>query len=235
MADSFSCGAAFILEGDTEKVFYLTLLRHFCSKHSGTQLDKHIDPASGEPFYVLTRSNSSKMLIKLFVVGTITQVSHSGSWFVSRCCQPYKSIQWSIFLCYDTDNYLNNISKFYEGDWKALRQTLNRRKTKEIVDLAASADIEDIMLQDSDGVYAFLGLPPAPIPKASKGKTKMKKIFRSKGPGVAYHEGDRAEPLITALDLDRIIAQSPVPLREVERICFIEEVENISVQMSCTF
>lgn len=48
----------------------------------------------------------------------------------------------------------------------------------------------------------------------------MKKIFRAKGPGYAYHEGDRAEDLIKALDLDKIILESPVPLYRIQQECF---------------
>ena len=38
------------------------------------------------------------------------------------------------------------ISKFYEGDWAILRSSLKR--ATQIFDIAASADIEDIMLID---------------------------------------------------------------------------------------
>lgn len=65
---------------------------------------------------------------------------------------------WTVYLCYDTDSSNSNISKFYEGDWKILRQDLEKSKTTTIVDLAASADIEDIMLYDIESVLAFLGI-----------------------------------------------------------------------------
>lgn len=123
-------------------------------------------------------------------------------------------------MCYDTDNYTPNISKFYEGDWLELRKAIAKRKSCSIIDLAAQADIEDIMLLDVDGVFRFLDLPAGVIPSGAKGKSKMKKIFRQKGPGSAYHEGARAEKLINALDMDRMIALSPVPLSEIRLKCF---------------
>jgi hypothetical protein len=73
------------------------------------------------------------------------------------------------------------------------------------------------MLLDSEGVFRFLGIEPIPIPGGSKGKIKMKKIFRTKGPGYAYHEGERAKPLIEALDLNKIISLSPIPFLEIEQ------------------
>lgn len=56
----------------------------------------------------------------------------------------------------------------------------------------------------------------------------MKRIFRLKGPGVAYHSGNRAESLIQSLDFDRITSVAPIPLQDVERICLGEyrKVEN---------
>lgn len=225
MEERFEKGIAFILEGDTEKVFYLALLKHICQKYDGVTLNKHTDSNSGEIFYTL-ESSSIQVLIKFNVVGTISQISNSGNWFETRCYTQYKNLEWTIFLCYDTDNYVPNISKFYEDDWKELRKTISKRKSCSIIDLAAQADIEDIMLVDADGIFKFLGINPIAIPTGSKGKIKLKKIFRSKGPGSAYHAGERAEALINALDLDKIISTSPVPLNKIQEKCFNCFVDN---------
>lgn len=219
MVDCFEKGIAFILEGDTEKVFYLSLLKHLCKKYNDISLQKQTDPNSGEILYVLGNS-AHKVLIKFNIVGTISQITNSGSWFEKRCYGQHKNLKWTVFLCYDTDNYTPNISKFYEDDWKELRKSISKRKACSIIDLAAQADIEDIMLVDSDGVFSFLGIAPTAIPSGSKGKLKMKKIFRLKGPGCAYHEGVRAEPLINSLDFDKIISISPVPLNLIQQECF---------------
>lgn len=228
MDKDFSFGASFILEGDTEKVFYISFLEACCKKYPGARLEKLPIQATGEICYVLTRGDGSKILVKLFVVGTISKVTNSGKWFIERCYHTHKPLRWYVFLCYDTDSYLNAITKFHEGDWKALRTTLNKGRPLGIIDLAAAADIEDIMLSDSDSVFSFLDLPPVPIPSGKKGKQKMKRIFRLKGPGVAYHSGNRAESLIQSLDFDRITSVAPIPLQDVERICLGEyrKVEN---------
>lgn len=220
MGETYSHGVAFIMEGDTEKVFYLMLLDHYCKKHQGARLDMQLDSTTGETHYILTRSDGSKVLIKLFVVETISQVTHSGTWFVKKCYQAHKPLRWTVFLCYDTDSYLDNITKFHEGDWSELRKTLQKGRPNKIVDLAASADIEDIMLCDSENVFDFIGITPVEIPAGSKGKRKMKALFRLKGTGSAYHEGERALPLIATLDFDRIISLAPIPLQDVEDVCF---------------
>ena len=50
MGECFEKGIAFVLEGDTEKVFYLALLNHLCKKYEGLSFEKNIDPNSGEIF-----------------------------------------------------------------------------------------------------------------------------------------------------------------------------------------
>lgn len=219
MDSCFEKGIAFILEGDTEKVFYAALLSHLCSKHDGMSFEKNTDPVSGEIFYTIGTAQQ-KVLIMFNMVGTISQITNSDNWFEKRCYNRYKNLKWTVFLCYDTDDYTPNISKFYEGDWKELRKRISRHKSCSIVDLAAHADIEDIMLLDQENVFKFLEMDPIPIPPGSKGKMKMRKLFRIKGRGCAYHAGKRAEPLINSLDFDKIISLSPVPLSQIELECF---------------
>ena len=215
-------GAAFILEGDTEKIFYLALLEYLCKKHSGWRLEKEFDPKTGEVRYFL-ESEEERTLIKLFVVGTISQLTNSAQWFEKSCHKLFSSVKWTVFLCYDTDSYASPITKFYEGDWDELRKSLSKSRAEQIIDLAAQADIEDMMLLDSDSVFRFLNMEPCEIPSGAKGKRRMKKLFRMKGPGVAYHEGNRAADLIQALHFEVILERSPLRLDRVEELLFSEE------------
>lgn len=82
------------------------------------------------------------------------------------------------------------------------------------------------MLLDSESIFQFLEIKPVPIPAGSKGKRKMKKLFRLKGMGSAYHEGERALPLISALNFDRIISLAPIPLQYIDEACFIKHTAN---------
>lgn len=219
MKEKFSRGIAFILEGDTEKVFYRELLEFYVSKHPGSDFQETQDDKSGEVYYELTTPNAV-VIVKMFVVGTISQLTNSSKWFENFCCRAYPSLNWFVFLCYDTDSYKEPVTKFYEGDWSVLREQLSQNHAAEIVDLAAQADIEDIMLLDASSIFDFLGIEPCPIPSGSKGKRRMKKLFRSVGRGNAYHEGKRAKTLIKALDFSVIIAEAPVDFASVERACF---------------
>ena len=217
MNEGFTKGIAFILEGDTEKEFYLSFLTFLCAKH-GVTLEKQINCSNPDIIY---KVNTTKeiFLIKFHVVNTITQMPQSARWFTTQCYDKNKSIpDWSVFLCYDTDDYKNDITKFNEGDWAILKNSL-KKKANRVIDIAAAADIEDVMLTDLLGISNFLGgLDDLTIPTGRKGKSKMKKLYRRAGQ--TYHEGTRARPMIDSLNMQCIMDNSIVPLREIEKILF---------------
>jgi len=218
MIKNYTDGIAFVLEGSTEKIFYLNLLKYFADIDKKIVFKKVILEEEGEIFYEWT-SETKKIIIKIYVVGTITQISNSGKWFLSKCSEKLK-IPWSVYLCYDTDSPKADISKFYEGDWKRLREVINKGRTKKIVDLAASADIEDILLYDLEGICGFLNIPVPDTLTGRKGKAKMKALYRSCG--ATYHEGDRAENMINALNKEKIITNAPLDLQQLKKDIFGE-------------
>lgn len=217
MEKKYKYGYAFVLEGDTEKEFYYALLEHLCKKHDAT-ISRIVDTTSPDISYEL-QMGDEVVLIKFNTVNTITQVPRTGKWFNIQCVSKYGSgILWYVFLCYDKDDYKEDISKFHEGDWAVLRKSL--KKAKQIVDVAAAADIEDVMLQDINHVCHFLGCSPPVTLVGKKGKSKMKNLFKEHG--MYYHEGKRARDLIGALDMDFLIDINIVPLKEIERLLFNE-------------
>lgn len=215
MEKTFKNGYAFILEGDTEKEFYYALLEHLCKKHN-VNLSRIVDKSSPDISYEL-KMNDYALLIKFNTVNTITQVPRAGKWFKTQCVSKYGAgVAWNVFLCYDKDDYKDDISKFHEGDWAILRESL--KKAKQVIDVAAAADIEDVMLQDINHICGFLGCAPPVTLSGKKGKTKMKNLFKEHG--MYYHEGKRARALIDALDMDFLIDKDIVPLKEIERLIF---------------
>lgn len=213
-------GVAFIFEGATERVFYYAMLEYFCTKHEGVCMREEIDEITGDRQWVITDGIQST-LIKAYTVGTvIAHVQAGANWVRNHCAARYKQIDWTVFLCYDTDAYKYDVSQFHEGDWKYLRKAIERNaRMKTIIDLAACADIEDIMLSDIEGVCTYLGVPIQALPEGKKGKTRMKKLFREAKQ--TYHEGERAKPLIEVLDKDRIICRvTSIPFARIEDECF---------------
>ena len=210
MNGAYTRGIAFIMEGTTEKVFYRAFLKWIAESNNCTfARGESID--NGD-IYFEWDNGTEKVLIKFNVVGTVTQVSHSGKWFTTKCSKEYR-MPWKVLLCYDTDNSENDISKFYQDDWKILRNDLKRARAEEIIDLAASADIEDIMLYDVEGVCRYLGIEVPEKLTGRKGKAKMKALYRSCGS--TYHEGDKAESMVESLDFQKIVDNSPLELEKL--------------------
>lgn len=209
----FDKGLAFIVEGSTEKVFYLEYLRRLCEARS-LRLGKVVD--SQEDMYAIYSKDAAHTLVMFNSVDSVTQMTNSATWFRRACCSEYPDVPWTVFLCYDTDEYNSEITKFYEGDWLMLRNSISKQAAR-IIDLAAEADIEDVLLCDYFGVLAFLGLPKkTPVPEGNKGKTKLKKLYRKVAINNAYHSGERARDLIRALDMETLKASAPIPLGEID-------------------
>lgn len=213
----FEKGFAFICEGDTEKVFYLRLLSFLSNKYNG-EFRKVIDEQDHDIKYVLAFGGKS-FLIKMDIVGTVTQVPHSDKWFNSQCLKKHKAEvpAWTVFLCYDSDSYEADISKFQKDDWSVLRKKLST--AEQVVDICASAEIEDAMLVDLDSICFYFGIPkPATPLSGNSGKAKLKGLLRPYQ--IRYHPGDRAKGLIEALNMQRIIDESTLPLELVEEYIF---------------
>ena len=210
MGEGYTRGVAFILEGATEKVFYRAFLK-WLSWKKGHSFIKGEQPDNGDIYYEW-ENGDEKILIKFNVVGAVTQVSHSGKWFVNRCAKDYK-IPWDVYLCYDTDDAAYDVTKFYQDDWKILRDDLEKAKAEKIIDLAARADIEDIMLYDLAGVCKYLGIDVPQKLAGRKGKAKMKALYRMCGN--TYHEGDKAKAMVEILDFQKIVDNSPLDLNSL--------------------
>ena len=209
----YTRGIAFVLEGATEKVFYRAFLKWFAEQNNSSFVKG--DNLDNGDIYFEWDNGAETILIKFNIVGTVTQVSHSGKWFANKCAKKYK-MPWKVFLCYDTDSSEYDITKFYQDDWKLLRKDLVKAKAEEIIDLAASADIEDIILTDLSGVCAYLGIDVPEKLSGRKGKAKMKALYRSCGN--TYHEGDKAETMIESLNFQRIVDYSPLDLEKLSTV-----------------
>ena len=202
MDNTYDKGIAFICEGDTEKQFYLSLLNYFCDKYNAS-IQKILNQQEIDIVYELAKDDI-RSIIKFKVAESITGMPKTSKWFEIECVKKYGAkLSWTAFLCYDIDSYTKDITQFYEGDWKNLRDKL--KHAQPVIDLAAKADIEDIMLVDLEGVCAFINHPQIKREDlvGRKGAAKMKRLFRDCGK--SYHKGDRARPLIDSLDKQKII------------------------------
>lgn len=204
---SYTKGIAFIMEGSTEKVFYRSFMTWLANRQ-GCKFEKIDALDTGEVLFEWINGDET-ILIKINVVGAVTQLVHSEKWFSNTCAKRYR-IPWNVYLCYDTDSHDYDISKFYRDDWKLLREELKKSKAKKIVDLAARADIEDVMLIDLLGICRYLGIAPPEKLAGRKGKAKMKALYRSCGK--TYHEGEKSADMVEKINYEKIIRDGPIPL-----------------------
>lgn len=213
----FDYGIAFIVEGATERVFY----EHYIRKMAG---DKCIGPPEalqhdGDRDDLFIAGNKGSVLVRFNNVGTVTQMPNSAAWFKRACYAKWPTVPWTVFLCYDTDSYHAPVTKFQSESWALLRNDLED-VAEDVIDIAAAADIEDVMLADFGGVLRYLELDAStPLPSGGKGKSKMKKLFKMRSVRQPYHEGEKALPLIQALDMGVILAAAPVPLHRINAAC----------------
>lgn len=217
MADTdYAYGVALIVEGATERVFYSEFISSRAMSYGASVAS--VTEGDGTNL-AITRGDGLVVLVKIYGVGAISQMTNSADWF-RRACVARHDLPWFVFLGYDTDAYNSNITKFHEGDWARLRDDIGK-DAKDIIDLAAEADIEDVMLCDYGGVLRYLGLPNSTdMPGGRKGKVKMKSLFRMVAINRPYHEGERARPLVRSLDMAAIMVKSPVPLGKLDEALF---------------
>lgn len=53
---------------------------------------------------------SKACIIKIYDAGALTNMPKAGKWFEEECVKRYlKRSLWSVFLCYDTDGYQQDI------------------------------------------------------------------------------------------------------------------------------
>lgn len=203
--DSLYCsGIALIMEGDTEKYFYEEVLNRICIDND-IRLSKKFDNDELSYYFILTKNNNN-ILLKIKNAETITQITNQHLWFKNFCADKFKNIKWNVFLCYDTDG--NNFSTFTELDWKILRENINKlTNVEQIFDCSANRDIEDLFLIDIEGIKKFLNIEADIVVenlKGRKGKVKLKNLY-TYYTDLTYHEGEKALPLIQAIDLRKII------------------------------
>lgn len=216
MNKDYTSGVAFIFEGETEQIFYETLLSHLSGKYPEYSYSEVFDYTTSE-FVASSKSKDVAVIIRKLTMKTITQIPQSHQWFHNVCRKKYPELNWTIFLCYDTDSYESDISRFYEGDWALLRTKLKSRNVT-IVDLCIRAMIEDLFLLDPEGIFTYLNAPSQKIQQKGNGKTILKNLFRQHRK--TYHTGERAHGLISCLDMDLIIEKSDVSLPRIEECCF---------------
>ena len=81
----FIRGVAFIFEGQTEHIFYNSMLQYFVDKNEGFRIVKEIDKSTSDYMYIISNDNQS-IVVRMYTVGTIiSHTSAAARWFKSNC------------------------------------------------------------------------------------------------------------------------------------------------------
>lgn len=124
---------------------------------------------------------------------------------------------WTVVLCYDTDGDAS--LSLDTRAWRRFRQDLAKMKLS-VIDLAADADIEDVMLVDIEGVRKFLRLNSDIEPHGRKGKAKLKSLYKAVDVTQPYKSGERARNLIRNLSFDVIEERAPMDIKTLRQAVF---------------
>ena len=202
-------GLAFVVEGPTERVFYHEYLQWCCAKKPGTVMEQ----LPNKDFAI--RAKGGDILVRFNVKGSVSSVPNAMNWVRSICLAA--DMPWTVVLCYDTDGdaSLNLDTRA----WRRFRQDLAEMKLP-VIDLAADADIEDVMLVDIEGVRRFLGLDSSIEPHGRKGKAKLKSLYKAVDVTQPYKSGERARNLIRNLSFDIIEEKAPMDIKILRQAVF---------------
>ena len=200
---------AFVVEGSTERVFYHEYLQWCCRKKPGTSIEQ----LPNKDFAI--RAKDGDVLIRFNVKGSVSSVPNAMNWVRSTCLA--SDMPWTVVLCYDTDGdaSLNLDTRA----WRRFRQDLAKMKLP-VIDLAADADIEDVMLVDIEGVRKFLGLNSDIEPHGRKGKAKLKSLYKAVDVTQPYKSGERARNLIRHLSFGAIEERGPMDIKALRQAVF---------------
>ena len=194
------CMAAHVVvfvEGDTDEVFFNRLMSYYRQASTTPIHSYEIQNLKG-----VSRYASSKIMGKLDAE-VIPRNVRKGKKVYGVCCS------------YDTDVFENEETPIV--DWKKLRKSILRLGIEEFCTVEVKSAIEDWLLDDLEGLCAFLKLKETPRSiKGASGYSKLSYLF--KRCGKIYAKGVSVEDFIDILSMEVIRNKRKDALAELERI-----------------
>lgn len=185
------------VEGDTDEVFFGRLIAYYRQVSSTPIHSCEIQNVKG-----VSRYASSKFVGKLDAE-IIPKSERKGMKVYSVCCS------------YDTDVFEDEESPVV--DWQKLRKSIKRLGVKEFCTIEVKSAIEDWLLDDLEGLCAFLKQKDVPVSlKGANGYAKLLNLFKRSGK--IYAKGISIESFIDSLSMKKIRTKRKAALSELERI-----------------
>lgn len=196
MTHSKSAGFRVIIfvEGDTDELFFRTLLSHYRRSSLTPMLPYSICNLKGVTRY------TSKLLAKL------------RNEYLPDARRENVSIQ-AVCCSYDTDVF--DAGNPLMVDWSMLAKSIKRLGIESFVQVGVSKSIEDWILDDVEGVCTFLKIkPPVKLPRGNDGFAKLSALYATAHR--TYQKGYATRELIEALDMNKVIIKREEALVPLE-------------------
>jgi len=181
------------VEGDTDMVFFTELLRYYRQQSLTPIVSCEVQNMKGVSKY------NAKFALKL-KNNIIPKAKAKGFSVSTVCCS------------YDTDVF--EYAEHPVVDWNGVRTTVAKLGVKQFVELKVEKSIEDWLLDDMEGLCAFLGIKNAPQLTAGSGFEKLSRLFRKAN--AVYDKGYAVGKFVSSLDMGIIRNKRKAALKELE-------------------
>lgn len=167
------------VEGDTDEVFFKSLIDYYVSVSSSKLLPYDVCNLKGVTRY------SSKLLAKL--KNEYLPTAQTGGYRIKTVC-----------CSYDTDVF--EVRQPQIVKWDAIGKSVKRMGIDEFIRIGVKSSIEDWILDDLQGVCSFLRLKQVPptLSKGMNGYQKLQELYKKARR--TYKKGYETKELINALD-----------------------------------
>ncbi len=185
------------VEGDTDEILFSRLVAYYRNVSTTPIHSCEVQNMKG-----VSRYASSKFVGKLDA-DIIPKAERKGMKVYGVCCS------------YDTDVFEDDESPVV--DWSKLKKSIMRLGIEEFCTVEVKSAIEDWLLDDLEGLCAFLKQKEVPKSlKGSNGYAKLLNLFKRSGK--VYAKGTSVEDFIDCLSIEKIRNRRKAALSELERI-----------------
>lgn len=188
------------VEGDTDELFFKTLLEYYRSSSQTVLTPCEVINLKGVTRY------TSKLMAKL------------RNEILPEAKRKNTSIQ-TICCTYDTDVF--EVRNPLIVNWDSIRRQITRMGVANFIRIGVSSSIEDWILDDIEGVCAYLKLKQIPKSlKGSDGNARLCDLYsRAKR---IYSKGYSAREMISSLNFSKIREKHLSSLQELEEALVIQ-------------
>lgn len=184
------------VEGDTDELFFKALIEYYRQKSQKQLLPCSICNLKGVTRY------TSKLLAKL-KNEYLPEARNKAFKIQTVCCS------------YDTDVF--EVKHPLMVDWRALEKKVKKLGIEHFVQIGVKSAIEDWILDDIEGICAFLKMKTVPRAlKGSDGFSKLADLYVKAHR--TYQKGYATKELIATLDMGKIVEKRKDALVQLEGV-----------------